>query len=73
MLNRLSHPGALTIVFLKEAKSWSQECGLDSLHGIVSHKVKCGEGNRLQAISPEPDAGLELTDREIVTGLKSDA
>ena len=30
-------------------------------------------GNRLQAISPEPDAGLELTDREIVTWLKSDA
>ena len=26
-------------------------------------------GNRL----PEPDAGLELTDREIVTWLKSDA
>ena len=32
-------------------------------------------GNRLQAraISPEPDAGLELTDHEIVTWLKSDA
>ena len=30
-------------------------------------------GSRLQAISPEPDAGLELTDREIVTWLKSDA
>ena len=25
------------------------------------------------SISPEPDAGLELTDREIVTWLKSDA
>ena len=24
-------------------------------------------GSRLRAISPEPDAGLELTDREIVT------
>ena len=24
-------------------------------------------GSRLQAISPEPDAGLELTDREIMT------
>ena len=24
-------------------------------------------GSRLQAISPEPDAGLELTDHEIVT------
>ena len=24
-------------------------------------------GSRLQAVSPEPDAGLELTDREIVT------
>ena len=32
-------------------------------------------GNRLQALShhPEPDAGLELTDREIVSWLKSDA
>ena len=30
-------------------------------------------GFRLRAISPEPDVGLELTDREIVTWLKSDA
>ena len=30
-------------------------------------------GSRLQAISPEPDVGLELTDREVVTWLKSDA
>ena len=30
-------------------------------------------GSRLRAISPEPDAGLELPDREIVTWLKSDA
>ena len=30
-------------------------------------------GSRLRAISPEPDAGLELTDREMVTWLKSDA
>ena len=30
-------------------------------------------GSRLRAVSPEPDAGLELTDREIVTWLKSDA
>ena len=30
-------------------------------------------GSRLRAISTEPDAGLELTDREIVTWLKSDA
>ena len=28
-------------------------------------------GSRLWAISPEPDAGLELTDHEIVTWLKS--
>ena len=28
-------------------------------------------GSRLRAISPEPDAGLELTDCEIVTWLKS--
>ena len=30
-------------------------------------------GSRLRAISPEPDAGLELTDHEMVTWLKSDA
>ena len=30
-------------------------------------------GSRLRAISPEPDAGLELPDHEIVTWLKSDA
>ena len=30
-------------------------------------------GSRLRAISPEPDAGLELSDREIVTWMKSDA
>ena len=30
-------------------------------------------GSRLRAISPEPDVGLEQTDREIVTWLKSDA
>ena len=30
-------------------------------------------GSRLRAISPEPDAGFELTDHEIVTWLKSDA
>ena len=30
-------------------------------------------GSRLRAISPEPDAGLELPDLEIVTWLKSDA
>ena len=30
-------------------------------------------GSRLRAISPEPDAGLEPTDREIATWLKSDA
>ena len=30
-------------------------------------------GSRLRAISPEPNAGLKLTDCEIVTWLKSDA
>ena len=30
-------------------------------------------GSRLRAISPEPDTGFELTDREIVTWLKPDA
>ena len=30
-------------------------------------------GSRLRGIRPEPDAGLELMDREIVTWLKLDA
>ena len=30
-------------------------------------------GSRLRVISPEPDAGLKLTDCEIVTWLKLDA
>ena len=30
-------------------------------------------GSRLWPVSTEPDTGLELTDREIVTWLKSDA
>ena len=30
-------------------------------------------GSRLRAVSPEPDAGLELPDCEIATWLKSDA
>ena len=30
-------------------------------------------GSRLWAIRPEPDTGLDLPDREIVTWLKSDA
>ena len=30
-------------------------------------------GSRLRATSTEPNAGLELMDREIVTWLKSDA
>ena len=29
--------------------------------------TECEAGSRLWAISPEPDAGLELTDRKIVT------
>ena len=30
-------------------------------------------GSRLRAVSTGPDAGLELTNREIMTWLKSDA
>ena len=35
--------------------------------------TECEAGSRLRAISPEPNTGLELMDREIVTWLKSDA
>ena len=29
--------------------------------------TECESGSRLQAVSTEPDAGLELTNREIMT------
>ena len=32
--------------------------------------TECEAGCRLQAVSTEPDAGLELTDRGIMTGAK---
>ena len=41
--------------------------------GRERRRHRIGNRPRLQAISPEPDAGLELTDRKIVTWLKSDA
>ena len=36
-------------------------------------ETKSEAGSRLRSLSIEPDAGLELTDREIVTWLKLDA
>ena len=48
----------------------------DSMNGGGAERegdTESETGSRLRAISPEPDAGLELTDREIVTWLKSDA
>ena len=42
--------------------------------GKRERKTKESEASsRLCTVSTEPDAGLELTDREIMTWLKSDA
>ena len=35
--------------------------------GQTERETESEAGSRLRAVSPEPDAGLELTDREIVT------
>ena len=53
---------------------WDRE--RQSMNGGVSERegdTESETGSRLWAISPEPDTGLELPDREIVTWLKLDA
>ena len=53
---------------------WDRE--RQSMNGVGAERegdTESETGSRLRAISPEPDAGLELTDREIVAWLKSDA
>ena len=57
------------IYFLTERERQSMNGGGAEREGDTESKA----GSRLRAVSPEPDAGLELTDREIVTWLKLDA
>ena len=51
----------LTFIYFETERETEHERGRGRERG--RHRI----GNRLQAISPEPDAGLELTDHEIVT------
>ena len=78
-LDQLSHPGTpetlfflnffLTFIYFWDRERQSINEGGAEREGDTESEA----GSRLWAISPEPDAGLELTDREIVTWLKSDA
>ena len=64
----------LFFVFFFNVYFWDRE--RQSMNGRGAERegdTESETGSRLLAISPEPDAGLELTDREIATWLKSDA
>ena len=56
-------------IFETERESTSAQAGEGQREGDTESET----GSRLRAVSTEPDAGLELTDCEIVTWLKSDA
>ena len=76
-LNQLSHPSTplyFFLIFLTFIYFWDWE--RQSMNGGGAERegdTESEAGSRLWAIRPEPDAGLELTDCEIVTWLKSDA
>ena len=53
----------------RERERQSMSGGGEEREGDTESKA----GSRLRAVSTEPEAGLELPDREIVTWLKSDA
>ena len=60
-INQLSYPGAPNVyLFLRERESVSRE-------GQREGDTESEAGSRLQAVSTEPDAGLELTNRRIMT------
>ena len=70
----LSIHSFIQIFFSKFIYFWDRE--RQSMNGGGSERegdTESETGSRLWAISPEPDGGLELPDREIVTWLKSDA
>ena len=56
-------------LFLRDRERQSASRGGAEREGGTESEM----GSRLRAVSPEPNAGLELTDRKIVTWLKSDA
>ena len=47
------------LIFERERESTSE--------GGVEKERECKESSRLRAVSTEPDVGLQLTDREIMT------
>ena len=61
-LNQLSHPGAPILMFIFERDRDMVGTGRER-EGDTESEV----GSRLRGVSTEPDAGLELTDREIMT------
>ena len=58
-----------TFIYFWDRERQSMNGGGAEREGVTESET----GSRLRTISPEPDAGLELTDREIVTWLKSEA
>ena len=50
-----------------------RETGCERGEGQRERETESEAGSRLWAVSTEPNVGLKLTDREIVTWLKSDA
>ena len=64
MLNRLSHPGAPNIyLFFERHRETEHKLGRDR----ERRRHRTEAGSRLRAVGTEPDAGLELTNREITT------
>ena len=61
MLNQLSHPGTPKL-FIFERETEHEHARGREREGDTESEA----GSRLQAVSTEPDAGLELTDCEIV-------
>ena len=61
MLVQLSHPGAPNVYLFFERQSTSQ--GGAEREGDAESEA----GSRLRAVSTEPNAGIELTDYEIMT------
>ena len=75
MLNQLSHPGAPNFIIFERDREREREKERETECERGRGREREGDteskaGSRLRAISTEPNAGLELTSREIVTGVE---